>query len=275
MPEMPEIAALAERMHARSAGETLRAIQPISFHALRSVADPAASVGHPIDRVHHRGKYVIVTTGPTRIVFSFAQGGRIEFEPVGKTARPRGGLARFTLDAFAWLFREWGTERSAGWWILQEGEDGPLEGLGPDCDDPAVATWIRTATDDRQLHTSLRDQRTIAGLGRGWTDDILHAARLSPFASLTSLDADAREALIAAIDTVLARAFALERARPDGLPPKLGDRFTIHNRAGTPCPACGADLRRVSFASREIAYCPTCQTGGKILADRRMSRLIR
>lgn len=275
MPEMPEIAALAERLHSISAGQTLLGVQPISFHALRSVADTDNLVGSMLESVRHRGKYLIATFGRMRIIYTFAQGGRMELEPPGRTTRPRGGLARFTFESDAWLFREWGTERRAGWWIVADGDPDPLEGLGPDCDDAAVGEWIRTAEDARQLHTSLRDQRTIAGLGRGWTDDILHMARLSPFASLSSLDAEDRARLAAAVADVVAAATEAERGRTGGLPPKLGDRFVIHNRAGTPCPVCGKDLRRVSFSSREVAYCPTCQTGGKILADRRMSRLIR
>lgn len=275
VPEMPEIAALAERLHASFAGQALVRAQPISFHALRSVADPQVLAGARLTGVTHRGKYVVATLGDRRVVLSFAQGGRLEIEPGGKTTRPRGALVRFAFEHGAWLLREWGTERRAGWWILVDGDDGPLANLGPDCDDPAAAAWIRSADDRRQLHTALRDQHTIAGLGRGWTDDILHRARLSPFATLASLDAARREDLVHAIDDVLTQAIALERARDGGLPPKLGDRFAIHNRAGTPCPVCGSDLRRVSYASREVCYCPACQTGGKILADRRLSRLVR
>jgi formamidopyrimidine-DNA glycosylase len=121
----------------------------------------------------------------------------------------------------------------------------------------------------------LRDQRRVAGIGRGYADDILHRAKLSPFRSLGSLSAEERERFLVAVRAVLDEGLEVERRRTGGLPPKLGDHWIVHGRSGTPCPVCGGDLRRVSFESHEIAYCPTCQTGGRILADRRMSRLVR
>jgi len=129
--------------------------------------------------------------------------------------------------------------------------------------------------DRRRVHTLLRDQRTVAGIGRGYSDDILHRARLSPYASLASLSAGERGALLTAVREVLGEALAVERKRSGGLPPKLGDHFAVHARYGTPCPRCGSDLRRVSYESHEVTYCPQCQTGGKVLADRRLSRLLK
>jgi formamidopyrimidine-DNA glycosylase len=121
----------------------------------------------------------------------------------------------------------------------------------------------------------LRDQRTVAGIGRGFSDDILHAARLSPFASLKSLSPDERKRLIDAVGTELQRGLASERERTGGLPTKISGRFLIHGRFGEPCPRCEDPLQRVSYESHEIAYCPRCQTDGKVLADRRMSRLLK
>ena len=129
--------------------------------------------------------------------------------------------------------------------------------------------------DGRRVHTILRDQRTVAGIGRGYSDDILHRAKLSPYASLSSLGPDERRALLDAVHSILDEALAVERRRSGGLPTKIGDHFTVHGRYGSPCPVCGSDLRRVSYESHEVTYCPTCQTGGKVLADRRLSRLIR
>jgi formamidopyrimidine-DNA glycosylase len=125
------------------------------------------------------------------------------------------------------------------------------------------------------VHTILRDQRSVAGVGRGYSDDILHRARLSPYATLAAISADERERLLDAIRDVLADGLTAERKRKGGLPPKVGDHWIVHGRHGEACPACGNDLRRVSYESHEVTYCPACQTGGKVLADRRLSRLVR
>jgi formamidopyrimidine-DNA glycosylase len=161
--------------------------------------------------------------------------------------------------------------------MLAPGDEGPLAGLGPEPGSEEFAAFIRTSDSRRHLTTDLRDQHVVSGIGRGWGDDILHRAKLSPFASLHSLSPDQREALVAAPPDVGAETFALHRGREGGLSEaKLGGRFRVHNRFGEPCPTpCGDALRRVSFDSYEMSYCPTCQTGGKVLADRRLSRLLK
>jgi formamidopyrimidine-DNA glycosylase len=133
-----------------------------------------------------------------------------------------------------------------------------------------------TGDSTRQLHTILRDQRTVSGVGRGYADDALNAAGLSPFASLRSLNDEQRKALIQSVRAMLDRGLELERQREGGLSDaKLGTQFLVHNRAGQPCPVCGENLLRVSFESHEVDYCKRCQTNGKVLADRRLSRLLR
>jgi formamidopyrimidine-DNA glycosylase len=160
--------------------------------------------------------------------------------------------------------------------VLGPGDDGPLAGLGVEATSEDLAEFLSTGDSTRHLHTLLRDQHVVAGIGRGWADDILNRAALSPFASLRSLDADQRARLIESVRTVLDEALELERGRSGGLSEaKLGGRFAVHNRSGQPCPRCGTTLERVSFDSYEVVYCPTCQTKGKVLADRRMSRLLR
>ena len=125
------------------------------------------------------------------------------------------------------------------------------------------------------MHTILRDQRTLAGVGRGYSDDALHRAKLFPYASLAKLDAEERDRLVTSLRCRSSPTPSRSNAAAPVAPTKLGDHFTVHNRYGTPCPVCGDDLRRVSYESHEVTYCPTCQTDGKILADRRLSRLIR
>ncbi|HEV3475562.1 MAG TPA: DNA-formamidopyrimidine glycosylase family protein [Actinomycetota bacterium] len=277
MPELPEMQALAERLDALVAGAGLADAMPLQFSALKTYAPPPDSLfGMPVEGVARRGKYLLFEFGGPRLIVHLSQGGRVDVEDPPKRTKPRGGVVRLSFrDRPSLLVKEFGTERRVGWWVLADGDDGPLEGLGPEPDSPALAQLLLRGDDRRRVHTILRDQRTVAGIGRGYSDDILHRARLSPYATLASLEPDERRALLDAVRSVLAEALGVERERTGGLPTKLGDHFSVHNRYGQPCPRCGADLRRVSYESHEVTYCPTCQTGGKVLADRRLSRLIR
>jgi formamidopyrimidine-DNA glycosylase len=183
---------------------------------------------------------------------------------------------RFRLDERpSILVKEFGKQRKAGWWVLAPGDDGPLTKLGPEVLSDEADAFLMTSQDNRRVHTILRDQRTIAGVGRGYSDDILHRAKLSPTSQLAKLDEERRSALVAAVHDILSDALDVERRRTGGLPTKIGDHFVVHKRSGEPCPRCGAELRRVSYEDYEVTYCPDCQTGGKVLADRRLSRLLR
>lgn len=277
MPEYPEVQALAERLDALLAGAELEGLDALHFAALKTVAPPPESLlGRTLEDVGRRGKWLRFDLGGPRLLLHLSQGGRVAVEDPPRRTRPRDGVVRLRFrDRPSILVREFGAERRAGWWVLVEGDQGPLGSLGPEATSEAFADLLRRGDDRRRLHTLLRDQRTVAGIGRGYADDILHRARLSPFASLSSLDAERREALGAAVRGVLEEALEAERRREGGLPPKLGDHFAVHGRHGHPCLRCGADLRRVSYESHEVTYCPACQTGGKVLADRRMSRLVK
>jgi formamidopyrimidine-DNA glycosylase len=277
VPEMPEMQALAERLDHFVGGSVLSGADALQFSALKTVApSPESLVGRTVEHVGRRGKYVIFELGGPRLMIHLSQGGRVDVEDPPKATRPKGAVVRLRFEGRpSVLVKEFGTERKAAWWVLEAGDDGPLQGLGPEPSSDEFAELVASGDDRRRLHTMLRDQRTVAGIGRGYADDILHQARLSPFASLASLDGKERRRLLDATHAVLERALAGERKRTGGLPAKLSERFTVHGQAGRRCPRCGADLRRVSYESHEVAYCPACQTGGKILADRRMSRLIR
>jgi len=249
----------------------------LQFSSLKTVTPRVSElVGRAVTGLSRRGKFALVELGGPRIAFHLSQGGRLDVEMPPKTTKPRGSVVRFRFaDAPSVLVKEFGRERKAGWWVLAEGDEGPLEKLGPEPDSEAFATFVLEGADGRRVHTTLRDQRTVAGIGRGYSDDILHRAKLSPYASLDKLDAGQRRRLLEAVHGVLEQALVEERKRGGGLPTKIGDHFTVHGRYGTPCPVCGDDLRRVSYESHEVTYCPTCQTDGKVLADRRLSRLIR
>ena len=268
---------MAERLDEVVRGATFAGATPLQFSGLKTFAPtPESLIGRSVTGVGCRGKFALIDLGGPRIAFHLSQGGRVDLEDPPKTSRPKPAVVRFLFeDRPAVLLKEFGTERKAGWWVLAEGDDGPLAALGPEPLSEEFAALIESGSDGRRVHTLLRDQKTVAGIGRGYSDDILHRARLSPYDSLASLDPPQRQALLGAVREVLEEALVLERKRQGGLPTKIGDHFTVHGRHGTPCPRCNQDLRRVSYESYEVTYCPACQTGGKILADRRLSRLVR
>src|SRR5438046_272130 len=285
MPELPEMQALSERLDALLRGATFARAEPIAFSSLKTYAPPPEALGGgTLAGVGRRGKFLVFSFEPDRprLLVHLSQGGRIDLERKKASPRPKFGVVRLRFErepheepAPPVLVKEFGTERKAGWWVLAPGDDGPLAKLGPDVDSPEGEAFLLEGADNRRVHTILRDQRTIAGVGRGYSDDALHEAGISPFASLSSLDRPARDRLVEALRKVLGDGLEAERRRTGGLPPKVGDHWVVHGRHGQPCPRCGTDLRRVSYESHDVAYCPACQTGGKILADRRLSRLVR
>ena len=285
MPELPEMQALAERLDALLSGATLTGAVALQFSALKTFEPrPEILVGRRLAGVTRRGKYLVFGfPDEDRVLVHLSQGGRVFLEdaPERKSARtrgggPKGGVVRLAFaERPSVLVREFGSQRKAAWWVVGAGDSGPLEGLGPEPYAEAFERLVLDAGDRRRVHTLLRDQRTVAGIGRGFTDDILWRARLSPYESLTALPRERRAELVDTVRTVLDEALARERKRTGGLPAKLGERFEIHGRYGHPCPRCGSDLRRVSYESYEVTYCPTCQTEGRTLADRRMSRLVK
>jgi formamidopyrimidine-DNA glycosylase len=281
MPELPQMQALSERVEARVGGAVLVGADPIGFAGLKTFAPaPESLIGRTLQRTRRRGKYLILEFGGPRILVHLSQAGRLDIEEPPKSTRAKGSVVRLRFDNdVALLVREYGKERKAGWWILAEDDDGPLDRLGPEPESDEFAEFadlIMRGDDRRRVHTLLRDQRTVSGVGRGHTDDALWLAQLSPYATLASLGPDERQRLLDAVRQTLTDALERERDRTGGLSePKLGDKFIVHARYGTPCPRCGEILRRVSYESYEVTYCPQCQTGGKTLADRRMSRLVK
>jgi formamidopyrimidine-DNA glycosylase len=176
--------ALSERLTESLVGRTLREARLLGFTSLKTVSpEPAELLGHTLMSVTRRAKYLVFTfdNGP-RIVLHLSQAGRVDIEEPPKVTRPRGAVARFIFDGDsrdrAILIREFGTHRKAAWWVLRADDDGPLEGLGPEPFTADFSQLIRTSSSNRRLHTDLRDQHVMSGIGRGWGDDILHEARL-------------------------------------------------------------------------------------------------
>lgn len=268
---------MAERLSAVVAGARFAGATPLNFSGLKTFAPtPESLVGRKVEGVGRRGKFALFDLGGPRIAFHLSQGGRVDVEHPPKSTRPKFGVARFQFeDRPSILLKEFGTERKAGWWVLAEGDDGPMATLGPEPLSDEFRDLVMSGDDQRRIHTMLRDQRTVAGVGRGYSDDILHRAQISPYETLKGLGAARRARLVETVHAVLAGGLEAERGRSGGLPTKVGDHWVVHGRHGTPCPRCGADLRRVSYEAYEVTYCPPCQTGGKVLADRRLSRLVR
>ena len=278
MPELPEMQALSERLDAALSGRALTRTDLLGFSSLKTFAPaPEELAGTTVASVGRRGKYVVITfEGGRRILVHLSQGGRMDLETPPKATKPRGSLVRLGFGDLAILVREHGTQRKAGWWVLESGEDGPLATLGPEPDDDAFAALFLEGDSTRQIHTLLRDQHFVAGVGRGYADDALNRAKISPFSSLRGLSPDDRATLVASVRSVLAEALERERTRSGALSePRLGERFLVHNRTGQPCLNCGGTLKSVRFESHEVVYCPDCQTKGKVLADRRLSRLLK
>jgi formamidopyrimidine-DNA glycosylase len=279
MPELPEVQAHAERLTAEFGGDTLVRFTPVAFHALKTVVPaPEASVGQPLREVGRRGKYLLLDFGADTFVVHLMQGGRLKPDPK-QTARPKGGLARWTFaDSRALLLTEQGTERRAGVWVsVTDGvrDRPPLDDLGPEATEiSAEELAARFAARGVRLHTFLRDQGAIAGLGRRLANEVCHRAQLSPFASTKTLGLDGATKVVAAIHDAVEEGLAYERTRPD-MSASADRPGGVHHRTGQPCPVCGDTVREVAYAKYQVNYCPTCQTGGKVLADNTTSKFLK
>jgi formamidopyrimidine-DNA glycosylase len=286
MPELPEVQVHAERLAAWLDGMVLRHMEPLAFAALKTYTPSVdAAVGRRLEAVTRRGKLFVFNFGQVSHVVHLMQGGRLRPDP-GTTRRPRGGLMRWRFQApdtggddapsaRTLLLNEAGTERKAGVWVVAGDPltQPPLDELGPEADtvEPDVMARLLAARSQR-LHTFLRDQRSLAGLGRRLANEVCYRARLSPFVTTTALGQDGAGQVVRAIREVVAEGLESERSRKEMSASK--DRpASVHDRAGKTCPICGDTIRAVAYRGYTVNYCPTCQTGGKILADNVYSRL--
>ena len=287
MPELPEVAAHAERLSSAFAGTSLARFQPLHPAALKTFDPrPAAATGRELASVGHRGKYLLLRfrppddgTGPSELTFvvHLMQAGRLRNDSQ-QARKPRGGMAHWTFtDGTALLLTEAGTERRAGVWLVagDPAEVEPLARLGPDADSidrDELARRLSSASE--RVHGFLRDQSHLAGIGRLLANEVLHSARISPFSNTSRLDADAVDRLHAAIARSIGRGLAAERMLDDM--GRSADRPNdVHHRVGKQCPACGDTVRAVDYRRYRVAYCPACQTGGKVLADNTTSRFLK
>jgi len=295
MPELPEVEALAQFLRGRTAGVPVAGVDVGAISALKTFAPaPADLVGRPVVDVVRRGKWLDLTTGPDddalHLVFHLARAGWLRwYDTVPKTAvRPgRSPVAlRVRLaDGSGFDLTEAGTRKRLAVHVVTDPLAIPaVATLGPE---PLSSQFTPErfagllAERSKQIKSLLRDQSTIAGIGNAYSDEILHAARTSPFALTRSFDERGTEVLYGAIQRVLREAVATAAGKPAA---ELKDAkrrgMRVHGRTGLPCPGwdgvpCGDTVREVSFADSSLQYCPTCQTGGQPLADRRLSKLLR
>ena len=281
MPELPEVQAHAERLTTALAGAVLSGFEPLTFTALKTFDPrPEAAVGRPLEEVGRRGKYLLLRfPGGEALAFvvHLMQGGRLRPDPK-MSRKPRSGVARWRFDnGEALLLTEPGTERRAGVWVLAGDVLGqePLDHLGPEAD--TVDDWqmaeLFTAHPMR-LHTFLRDQRILAGIGRRLANEICHRAQLSPFAPTKGLGDTGAAAVVAALRAVVAEDLAAERERDD-MSNTAQRPSAVHGRTGEACLVCGDTVREVAYRDYTVHYCATCQTGGKVLADNTTSKFLK
>ena len=278
MPELPEIQAHAERLSAAFGGTELERFTPLAFTALKTaVPPPEDAYGQALVSVGRRGKHLLLDFGAVTFVVHLMQGGRLKPDEK-QSAKPRFGQARWRfVDGRALLLTEAGTERKAGVWVVagDPDEQVPLHDLGPDADALDLATLRQLLTaHPMRLHGFLSDQHRLAGLGRLLANEICHRARLSPFAGTAKLGDDEVARLHQSITACIDEGLAFERGLTEMSSSK--DRPAhVHHRAGEPCPVCGDTVRAVEYSRYTVAYCPTCQTGGKVLADNTTSKFLK
>jgi len=278
VPELPEVQAHAERLTGAFAGAVLERFTPLAFTALKTFSpDPAVTHGEALDSVGRRGKLLLLRFPSATHVVHLMQGGRLRPDEK-QAAKPKGGQARWRFaDGRALLLSEAGTERKAGVWVVAGDPDQhePLDHLGPEATDVDAAALLGLLHEENtRVHGFLRDQHRIAGLGRRLANEVLHRAKLSPFAMTARLGPDDASALVTAIADAVAEGLAYERTRDDMSSSK--DRpGAVHHRTGEACPACGDAIREVAYTRYTVHYCPTCQTGGKVLADNTTSKFLK
>jgi formamidopyrimidine-DNA glycosylase len=281
MPELPEVEITARLLDSALRGAQIESALAPGINALKTFDPPLSELeGRRIDAVRRRGKHLIVeVSGELALLIHLMSAGRLQL--YDKRAGPRDRTSRLLVrlaDGRELRLREFGSKQAAWVKLLRAGElerDEALATLGPEAW-PLPPPLGDVLDAPRPLHTVLRDQRTIAGIGRSWVDEILWSAMLSPFKRGNDLDADEAERLRGAIRDRLDGAIThYEQQLALPIPDKLPMPLTVHRQNGEPCPRCGDQLEAVFYEDYVMCYCPTCQTEGKLMKDRRLSRLLK
>jgi formamidopyrimidine-DNA glycosylase len=288
VPELPEVEALALDLRGRLADRAIVKVHVAAFSALKTFDPPLSALeGTLVEDVTRHGKFLDIRTSGLHLVLHLARAGwvrwREEVPAIPPKPSTKSTLAvRVVLDDQSGLdITEAGTRKSLAMYVVREPSDVPgIASLGPDplTEEFTVEVLKQILTDAgrAQIKGVLRHQGTIAGIGNAYSDELLHAAGMSPFKPASSLTDDEVQVLHDAIRSVIGD--AVDRSRGLAASELKGEKkshLAVHGRTGQPCPVCGDTVREVSFADSSLQYCPTCQTGGKPLADRRLSRLLK
>ena len=282
MPELPDITVYIEALQRRVLGEVLRGVRVASPAVLRTYDPPYdAAVGRSVEALHRVGKRIVFDFGGMFVVIHLMIAGRLRWEAPRKPIPKKVGLAALDFDPGTIILTEQGTHKRAGIWVLSDwagvtGLDrGGIEPL--DATEEEFAAALRS--EGRTLKRALTDPRIFSGIGNAYSDEILWEARMSPVKRTTQLDDEEvsrlREAVVTSLEAWTDR---LRADVGEGWPEKVTafrDDMAVHGKFGEPCPRCGSKVQRIVYSSNETNYCATCQTGGKLLADRSLSRLLK
>ncbi|WP_020668961.1 Fpg/Nei family DNA glycosylase [Amycolatopsis nigrescens] len=286
MPELPEVEALAQHLREHAAGRTVSRIDVASLSVLKTVTPAWTELhGREVTGAARYGKHLDLVCGDLHLVVHLARAGWLRWADAMSATPPKPGKGplalRVHLDSATgpgFDLTEAGTKKGLAVWIVRDPAEVPsIARLGPDAlalGRAELGELLAGRTE--RLKTALTDQSLIAGIGNAYSDEIMHAAKLSPYATVGKLAPDALDRLADAIELILRG--AVERSVGQAaarLKSEKRSGLRVHNRAGLPCPVCGDTVREISFADKAFQYCPTCQTGGKALADRRLSRLLK
>ena len=275
MPELPEMEAWRRALDGPVSAFPIEKAGPAHIATLKTFDPPLSALeGRKLAGAERRAKRLLFPTddGELVLLVHLMTAGRLRYLQYGEKG-PKTPAFRLVFQGGSQLvLTEAGSKKRAGVWLLTpEAADAELAHVGPEANElDAAALGEILAGDSRRLHSLLRDQRKIAGIGRAWANEILHAAQLSPYALTKDLDADEVERLAAATRDELARGLEL---RERGVNDKR--TYRVHGKLGEPCYQCGTPIAQVDFEEHTIYYCPQCQTGGRTLKDRRLSRLLR
>ncbi|MBC2866777.1 Fpg/Nei family DNA glycosylase [Streptomyces mexicanus] len=287
MPELPEVEALKDFLTENLTGHEIVRVLPVAVSVLKTYDPPVTALqGREVSAVRRYGKFLdLATDGGLHLVAHLARAGWLQWRdrlPDGVPRPGKGPLAlRVALETGAGFdLTEAGTQKRLAVYVVADPRQVPgVARLGPDplaADFDAERLAGLLSGQRRQLKGALRDQSLIAGVGNAYSDEILHAARMSPFKPAASLTPEEIERLYEALRTTLTEAVERSRGVAAGrLKAEKKSGLRVHGRTGEPCPVCGDTIREVSFSDSSLQYCPTCQTGGKPLADRRLSRLLK